>query len=34
MKALQFNVNVPQFLIVQALRPISASFVTGARSPL
>jgi threonine dehydrogenase-like Zn-dependent dehydrogenase len=26
MKALQFNVNVPQFLIVQALRPISASF--------
>lgn len=26
MKALQFNVNVPKFLIIQALRPISASF--------
>ena len=26
MKALQFNVNVPKFLIIQALRPISGSF--------
>jgi threonine dehydrogenase-like Zn-dependent dehydrogenase len=26
MKALQFNVNVPKFLIIQALRPISVSF--------
>jgi len=26
MKALQFNVNVPKFLIIQALRPVSASF--------
>jgi (R,R)-butanediol dehydrogenase/meso-butanediol dehydrogenase/diacetyl reductase len=26
MKALQFNVNVPQFLILQVLRPISGSF--------
>ncbi|MFA5756715.1 MAG: alcohol dehydrogenase catalytic domain-containing protein [Smithellaceae bacterium] len=26
MQALQFNVNVPKFLIIQALRPISASF--------
>jgi (R,R)-butanediol dehydrogenase/meso-butanediol dehydrogenase/diacetyl reductase len=26
MKALQFNVNVPKFLIIQVLRPISGSF--------
>ena len=26
MKALQFNVNVPKFLVIQALRPISGSF--------
>jgi len=26
MKALLFNVNVPQFLVIQALRPISGSF--------
>ena len=26
MKALLFNVNVPKFLILQALRPISRSF--------
>ena len=26
MKALLFNVNVPKFLIIQALRPISGSF--------
>jgi len=26
MKALQFNANVPKFLIIQALRPISGSF--------
>jgi (R,R)-butanediol dehydrogenase / meso-butanediol dehydrogenase / diacetyl reductase len=26
MKALQFNVNIPQFLVIQALRPISAKF--------